>query len=241
LGLFYFTKKIMRFQKYLFVSIILFAFFQTCFGQEKPKAELIDEFGLIGCEGILSRIDNFMVEIMNEPNSIGYAVIYGKQNKALDSLRYESWINGNVRFRGFDVNRLVTIRGKEQENLEIELWRVPAGVEKPFSTESKWNLDLSKTKPFVFFGDTYYDGICPGNPLATYAELLLANQTARGHIVFQDKTDKNFRNQKKEVLDKLVNYYKIPRHRLKLFYDIDKNYPHEFINTQYWLVPRKKK
>ena len=236
-----FAVTFMKLQKYFYVLIILFASIQICFGQERPKAELIDEFGLIGCEGILSRIDNFMVEIMNEPNSVGYAVIYGKKNKALDSLQYEGWINGNVRFRRFNEDRLITIRGKEQDNLKIELWIVPAGIEKPFFTESKWNLDLSGIKPFIFFADNYDAGICPGNPLATYAELLFANPNFRGHIVFQDKTDKKFRIREKEILDELVNYYKIPRNRLKLFYDKDKNYPYHFTNVEFWLVPKRQR
>ena len=35
----------MKLQKFLLVLLILFASFQTCFGQEKPKAFLFDEMG----------------------------------------------------------------------------------------------------------------------------------------------------------------------------------------------------
>ena len=130
----------MKSQKVFLISAILFASFQIGFAQENHKAVLIDEFGLIGCEELLARLDNFMSDLMNEPNSIGYAVIYGKQGNLIDNAKYEGWINGQIRFRNFDAGHLIAVRGKERDNLKIELWRIPKGIEKPFSAESKWNL-----------------------------------------------------------------------------------------------------
>ncbi len=58
----------MKLQTFFLVFIILFTAFQICFGQEKPKATLFDEFGKANCEDFWARFDNFFYELQNDHN-----------------------------------------------------------------------------------------------------------------------------------------------------------------------------
>ena len=80
----------MKSQKMFLALIILFASFQICFGQVVPKAERIDEFGIITCEDFLARLDNFFIALNNEPSLTGYAIIYAEKGsrQAKDYLRF---------------------------------------------------------------------------------------------------------------------------------------------------------
>lgn len=66
----------MKLYKNLFVLIILFVTIQICFGQEKPKAELIDEFGDTSCENLIAGQDFLLSSLQSDPTAVGYAVIY---------------------------------------------------------------------------------------------------------------------------------------------------------------------
>ena len=121
----------MKIRRLFFTFLLSLAAFQFCFSQEKPKAVLFEEFGNINCEELLARMDAFYNVLSNDPSSQGYIIIYGKGDETVRKLSYELLINGSIKFRNFDKSRIVRIRGAERENLEIELWKVPAGAEKP--------------------------------------------------------------------------------------------------------------
>jgi len=63
----------------------------------------------------------------------------------------------------------------------------------------------------------------------------------RAHIVITDKPTENFANAEKDLLNQLVNEYRISPNRLKFFYVKDKKSPYEFADVEFWLIPQKKK
>jgi len=221
----------MKLRYLIFTFLLLLAAFQFCFSQEKPKAVLVTEFEDANCEILLAQMDNLMVELNNDPNSQGYAIIYGKKNGLRGNLAYELWINGSMEFRKFDSSRITTVRGEETENLKIQFWKVPAGAEKPSFNEGKWNFVFPpKTKPFVFHDD-YSDQICSYVSFEkVFAEYLNANQRARGHIVIYEKSVNKYKKRKKETQNLLS---KIPQNRLKFFY-----VKSDTSNIEFWLVPK---
>ena len=133
----------MKLQNTFFTLLILFVFSQVCFGQEKPKAELIDKFSQIPADELFARIDVFMLEILKDNSSQGYVVIY----PALDSVkkdfrterRYESLINKLLYHRKFYKSRISITRSEEKQAVEFELWKVPIKAEKTFVLEDKWS------------------------------------------------------------------------------------------------------
>ena len=98
----------MKLQKILLILLILFDSFQICFGQEKPKAELIDEFGNITCEDLIARQDNLIALLQNDPTAVGYVVIYGKKDDLRGSWRNKRFIDGQTESRRFDEQRIIS-------------------------------------------------------------------------------------------------------------------------------------
>lgn len=223
----------MKLRRFLFAFLISLAAFQFCLAQEKPKAELVFEFGNDGCEILLANMDYFYSELQNNPDSHGYVVISGKGDDTLKKLRYELLINGSIAFRKFDANRINKVRGAETNNLKIQLWKVPAGAEKPVFNEAKWNFVFPpETKSFVF--QDYNEQICysVGYEKA-FGEYLDANPNAKGHIVIYEKSPKKYQKQKQAV-QKLLST--IPQNRLR-FFQVKK----DTSNVEFWLVPKNKK
>lgn len=223
----------MKLQKTFLLIILLLAAFQVCFGQETPKAILVDEFSAIGCEDFLSRINNFYIQLQNDPNSQGYAVISGDNSYLRRKLAYELWLNGAVKFLKRDGNRIIKVRSKETSEIKIQLWIVPASAEKPDFDEAIWDFKFPpKTKPFIFHDS--FEQICSSVFFENvFVEYLEANPSSRGHIVIYDKSPETYRKEK-EKIQKLL--FQIPQNQLKFFY-IKKDHS----NIEFWLVPRKKK
>ncbi|HEX8287713.1 MAG TPA: hypothetical protein VF556_06960 [Pyrinomonadaceae bacterium] len=228
----------MKLRKLLLVLAILFASFQADIGQEKNQAILLDEFGDVGCEEFWARIDALFAEINKDSQSKGYILIYGKENNLLKYLGYESMAYGIINFRNFNKGQIKVVRGTLDEDKNIQLWKVPFGAKTPEFIESNWSYKLSKSiKPFIFAAYTW-GGICPTiSYVKLFADFLKANPKARGHLVIRDKTNKNIKVEERKVLDELVNQYKIPHHRLKIFYVKDKEYPYGYTDVEFWFVP----
>lgn len=228
----------MKLQKIFFILLILFVSLQICFGQEKPKAELIDEFGKISCEEYWARLDNLFTLLHSKPTLTGYIILYGEKNSLYTNLRYERITDGIVRFGNRERSRLVIIRGAEKENIHVQFWKVPAGAENPPFLAGETDLTVKQNKPFILGGYSAGGGICPTNTsVKLFADYLSANPNMRAHIVITDKPTKNFIDSKKDLLNQLVNEHKISPDRLKFFYVKDKTYPFEFADVEYWLIP----
>lgn len=230
----------MKTNKILAIGIILFVLFQTASGQEKTSAVLFSELQSENCELYWARIDAFFSELQKEPQTKGFVVIYGEENELLENLNYERWTNGITNFRGFDGNRIKVVRGVLGENRKIQFWKVLNGEEIPLLKKGSWSYRFSdSTKPFIFTDYNYYNANCPSSPSAEkyYADVLLANTSARGHLVIRGKTNKNMRKIEKEVLNRLVNDYKVPPARLKVFYVKDKKHQKLEADIEFWFVP----
>ncbi len=229
----------MKYFNSLLYLVALLVLAEIQFGQIKPQAILIDEFGTLGCEDLSARQDAFLSEIQNEKNAKGYAVIYAESGDLKKNLRYESYINGHLNARRFNNHEFITVRGPEREKLKIEFWKVPKDADTPVFPTATWSYVIPQTtKPYIFTADTYGGGPCESTSyVKLFADLLLANPKSHGNVVIRDKTNRNFRKRQVGVVRELVNRYNIPLHRLKFFFVKDKNYPYDFTDVEYWLVP----
>ena len=97
---------------------------------ENQTARKFDEFGDINYSYLIARLDNFAVQLMNEPNAKGFIVIYRTQrdlpglNHSL-AMRMKDYL---VETRGLPRERVVSVDGGVAENLVQELWIVPSGT-----------------------------------------------------------------------------------------------------------------
>jgi hypothetical protein len=89
-----------------------------------------DEYGNIRFNDEKARLDNYAIQLQNEPAAQGYIIGYGscdaegqtRANRAKDYL---------VNTRGIDAGRLVVVDGGCMPELKVELWVVPSGATPP--------------------------------------------------------------------------------------------------------------
>jgi hypothetical protein len=105
----------------------------SCSTPVKPKPALarkFDEYGNIRFNDEKARLDNFAIQLQNEPTSQGYIIGYGscdaegltRANRAKDYL---------VNTRGIDAGRLMTVDAGCLPELQVQLWIVPQGATPP--------------------------------------------------------------------------------------------------------------
>jgi hypothetical protein len=105
----------------------------SCSTSVKPPivpARKFDEYGNIRFNDEKARLDNFAIQLQNEPNSQGYYIIYGtcagegqaRADRAKDYL---------VNNRGIDASRIVIVDGGCRADFSVQLWIVPSGAEAP--------------------------------------------------------------------------------------------------------------
>ena len=95
-----------------------------------PPARKFDEYGNIRFNDEKARLDNFAIQLQNEPTAQGYIIGYGscdaegqtRANRAKDYL---------VNTRGIDAGRIVVVDGGCMPQLKVELWIVPQGATPP--------------------------------------------------------------------------------------------------------------
>lgn len=94
-----------------------------------------DAFPSISFDDDKARLDNFAIELQNNPGATGYVVVYGNRfnNRAtLDANRLrERAQNYLTATRGIDANRLTVINGGLSDRSYYELWVVPKGARPP--------------------------------------------------------------------------------------------------------------
>ena len=92
-----------------------------------------DEFPDIQRNDEKARLDNFVIEMQNDPTATAYVVIYpGRGSKRGDVQHHANRIvEYMVNSRGIDQHRIVTLVGKAREELFVELWITPQGATPP--------------------------------------------------------------------------------------------------------------
>jgi hypothetical protein len=92
-----------------------------------------DEFPDIQRNDEKARLDNFVIEMQNDPSATAYVVIYpGRAGKRGDVQHHASRIvEYMVNSRGIDQSRIVTLVGTARNELFVELWITPRGATPP--------------------------------------------------------------------------------------------------------------
>jgi hypothetical protein len=95
-----------------------------------PPARKFDEYGNIRFNDEKARLDNYAIQLQNEPGSQGTIIVYGscvgeaqqRGDRAKDYL---------VNTRGIEAGRITVVDGGCRANLTVELWIVPQGAAAP--------------------------------------------------------------------------------------------------------------
>lgn len=100
-----------------------------------PKFEgrRFDEFPAIARNDEKARLDNFAIELQNDPTATAYVIVYpGKHGKRGEVQEHSGRVvEYLVNSRGLDQKRIVTLVGPKRDQLYVELWLTPQGAPAP--------------------------------------------------------------------------------------------------------------
>jgi hypothetical protein len=93
----------------------------------------IDEYGNLRWGDERARLDNYAIELLNDPGVVGYVFGYGgrRARRGEAARRIERAKNYLTAARAIPAGRVVTIDGGYREELTVELWVSPKGVSPP--------------------------------------------------------------------------------------------------------------
>jgi len=95
----------------------------------RPEAKLIDEFGKQKDDEVKARVDNFYIQLNNDPNAQGYIVNYGT---AAEIKARKAQIMKAINFRKYSVDRVTFVDGGDTgSGVNTKFWLVPAGADAP--------------------------------------------------------------------------------------------------------------
>lgn len=100
-------------------------------GVARPAGpQLIDEYGKLQNDDVKARVDNFYIQLNNDPNASGVIVLFGTpaQQKA-----QRAQIEKAIAFRKYDKSRVSFVNGSG-EGPYAKFWLVPAGATPPETT-----------------------------------------------------------------------------------------------------------
>jgi hypothetical protein len=102
-------------------------------GLPPMKSRLFDDYLNIARNDEKARLDNFAIELQNEPGATGYVIVYpGRGSKRAEVQdHFGRVIDYVVNSRGLDKSRLRTIEGPKKDQLSVQLWLVPQGATPP--------------------------------------------------------------------------------------------------------------
>jgi hypothetical protein len=92
-----------------------------------------DEFPAISYNDEKARLDNYAIELQNDPTSTAYVIVYpGPRGRPGDVQRHTTRaVDYLVNSRGINANRIVTLIGPPRDILMVELWICPQGAKPP--------------------------------------------------------------------------------------------------------------
>lgn len=161
-------------------------------------ARKVDEFGrLHGCSGG-ARLDNFVIELMNEADSKAYIVARDARGKLPGAAHAwgEYFLHYFNELRGMDASRFVLVDGASvpDDDLKMELWLVPYGAEpprvKPPGKDDARPFSGKFVEMSVYSDTVFYDTDGPdagsfndGVLYAAYSGLLKKQTDSQGYLV----------------------------------------------------------
>jgi hypothetical protein len=107
----------------------------------------VDEYGNIRFNDEKARLDNFAIELQNDPTAQGYLICYGgRRGRAGEAQRRcDRAKDYLVTTRQIAADRIVTVDGGYKEELSVELWIVPSGATPPTASPTVQPSEVKTT------------------------------------------------------------------------------------------------
>ncbi len=213
---------------------------------EKPAARLVDEFRTTGnnCEEGLARMDNFFIELNNDPNVQGVIIVYSEVATPRSGRTRMRQLVSYTKMRKYDASRVTFVAGPLKKDATTQFWIVPPGAETPVPEAGEGPVPevvVSKaTKPYMFAAE-YLDGMpeC-GEPfdIAAYAAVLSNEPKSRGRIVIAETSPAKYNKKRSEVLVELKSNGVAATRVTAVYKRVARNRARE--STELWVIPPTK-
>jgi hypothetical protein len=96
---------------------------------QKAQANLIDEFGKATDDDVKARVDNWYIQLNQNPSSQGYVINYGTP---AEIKRRKAQIQKAINFRKYDASRLTFVDGPDNgTGPDTKFYLVPPGADNP--------------------------------------------------------------------------------------------------------------
>ena len=177
--------------------LLLFAFCALAAARQEG-ARKIDEFGGVAFSDMMARIDNFAIQLQNDPTTTGVIAVYPQMTDKLPGwyLNRAYWAKGYLtKARGLGEGRVSVVHGGFRDDVTYELWLVPAGASQPVKPLD-WAAALSRERNAVLFDrsvyenhprvpeiEIYEDYTDPKDTFEPFVSALRADPAARGYII----------------------------------------------------------
>ena len=102
----------------------------------KPEPVKFDEYGDIRFNDEKARLDNYAIQLQNQPGSTGVIIAYGRC-AGEGQARADRAKNYLVNTRGIEASRITAIDGGCRADLTVQLWIVPTGAVAPVADTSQ--------------------------------------------------------------------------------------------------------
>ena len=106
------------------------ASYTMMFGCKLNMSRQFDEYGDLSFKNEMARLDNFAIQLDNQPGSQGYIIVYNGHNgeAQMRADRAKAYLVSTL---AVDPALIVTVDGGFREHLQIELWIVPKDADPP--------------------------------------------------------------------------------------------------------------
>jgi hypothetical protein len=113
----------------LFASISLLLLIAAAHVAQTPTARKFDEFGDAELSDIAARLDNFAIELRNEPNMKGFVIAY-RSHRDLPGVSsgLVEWSRNYLVIHGLPSDRIIAIDGGAANCVSQEFWLAPPGT-----------------------------------------------------------------------------------------------------------------
>lgn len=112
----------------LFLILVVMSSFVFAQTEEKPQAIKFDEFETATNGYVKMKMDNYFLELNNNPSAIGNIINYGT-NKEI--AKREKQIRDSIKFRKYDASRVTLVNGGFRVIVQTQFWTVPSGAKTP--------------------------------------------------------------------------------------------------------------
>ena len=220
----------------LFALLVIPVFSQ---GQDRPQARKLEVDPKPNCESEKMYLALFHGELDRDPSARGIIVVKGDPSSMRSNVIFESSVRNFLKIIGTDDTRYDVVRSISDNGTTWEIWIVPAGARPPSIERSMWSYKAKRgAQPYRFTWENVFDDdICPPvDDIRLFAEFLKANPNSKANIVIRGTAPKSVRRTKQRVLSTLIQTYKIPKTKIRVFLS-DEIPTGMKPRVEYWFVP----